>query len=74
MTRRINQITEVQQIREEVNEKLQRYQDKMKAMFDKKGKDREFLLGDLVLKWEARREDVGNMEKLIIFALVLIIL
>jgi hypothetical protein len=29
----------------------------MKSLFDKKTKDREFLLGDLVLKWEARKED-----------------
>ena len=35
---------------------LQKYQDKMKALFDHKAKDREFLLGDLVLKWDARRE------------------
>jgi hypothetical protein len=35
----------------------------MKAIFDKKSKDREFLLGDLVLKWEARREDTGKHGK-----------
>ena len=32
----------------------------MNVVFDKKAKDREFLLGDLVLKWESRREDVGK--------------
>jgi hypothetical protein len=41
----------------EVDEKLQRYQDNMKALFDHKAKDREFLPGDLVLKCDARRED-----------------
>jgi hypothetical protein len=29
----------------------------MKALLDHKAKDREFLTGDLVLKWDARRED-----------------
>jgi len=27
----------------------------MKALFDQKAKYREFLLGDLVLKWEAKK-------------------
>jgi hypothetical protein len=35
----------------------------MKALFDQKDKDREFLPGDLVLKWEARKEDVGKHGK-----------
>jgi hypothetical protein len=46
-----------------VDEKLQRYQDNMKALFDKKTKDREFLLDDLVLKWDARKEDAGKHRK-----------
>jgi hypothetical protein len=29
----------------------------MKALFDHKDKDREFLPGDLVFKWDARMED-----------------
>ena len=29
----------------------------MKTLFDRKAKDREFLPGDLVLKWDARKED-----------------
>ena len=48
--RRINQIIEVQQNRAEVDVRLQKYQDNMKSLFDKKEKDREFLPGDLVLK------------------------
>jgi hypothetical protein len=63
VTRRINQLVEVQQNRAEVNERLQRYQDNMKALFDQKDKDRYFLPGDLVLKWEARREDAGKHGK-----------
>jgi len=35
----------------------------MKSLFDKKSKDRDFHLGDLVLKWEARNEDVGKHGK-----------
>jgi hypothetical protein len=46
-----------------MNERLQRYQDNMKALFDRKSKDRYFLPGDLVLKWEARREDTGKNGK-----------
>jgi hypothetical protein len=57
ITRRINQLIKVQQNRMDVDERLQRYQDNMKALFDHKAKDREFLPGDLVLKWDARRED-----------------
>jgi hypothetical protein len=63
VTRRINQIIEVQQNRAEVDDKLQKYQDNMKALFDKKAKDREFLPGDLVLKWDARKEDAGKHGK-----------
>jgi hypothetical protein len=63
MTRRINQIIEVQQTREQVNEKFQEYQDRMKAIFDKKAKDINFLPGDLVLRWDARREDPGKHGK-----------
>jgi hypothetical protein len=35
----------------------------MKSLFDKNFKDRDFLPGDLVLKWEARKEDVGKHGK-----------
>jgi site-specific DNA-adenine methylase len=55
--RRINQLIEVQQNRDEVDEKLQKYQDSMKDMFDQKSKDREFLPSDLVLNWDDRKED-----------------
>jgi hypothetical protein len=63
VTKRINQLVEVQQNRVEVDEKLQRYQDNMKSMFDKKSKYREFLPEDLVLKWDARKEDAGKHGK-----------
>jgi hypothetical protein len=35
----------------------------MKALFDQKAKDRDYLPGDLVLKWEAKREDIGKHGK-----------
>jgi hypothetical protein len=57
VTRRINQLIEVQQHRTEVDERMQKYHDNMKALFDHKAKNRDFLPGDLVLKWDARRED-----------------
>jgi hypothetical protein len=50
VTRRINQLIEVQQHRAEVDKRLQKYQDDMKALFNRKAKDRDFLPGDLVLK------------------------
>jgi hypothetical protein len=35
----------------------------MKAVFDKKSKEREFIPRDLVLKWEAKKEYVGKHGK-----------
>jgi len=56
-------LIEVHQNRAEVDEKLQKYQDNMKALFDQKAKDREFLPGDLVLKWDDGKEDSGKNDK-----------
>jgi hypothetical protein len=56
--KRINQLIEVQQHRAEVDERLQKYQDDMKALFDRKAKDKDFIPGDLVLKQDARKEDL----------------
>ena len=63
VTRRINQLIEVQQHRAEVDERLQKYQDNMKVLFDRQAKDREFLLGNLFLKWDARKEDLEKHGK-----------
>jgi hypothetical protein len=57
VTRRINPLIKLQQHRVEVDERLQKYQDDMKTLFDHKTKDREFIPGDLVLRWDARKED-----------------
>jgi RNAse (barnase) inhibitor barstar len=63
VTRRVNQLIEVQQNRAEVDEKLQKYQNNMKSLFDKNAKYREFLPVELVLKWDARKENVGKHDK-----------
>jgi ribonuclease HI len=63
LTRRINQLIEVQQHRDVIDEKMQKYQDNMKLLFDRKAKDRNFLPGDLVLRWDARKEDSGKNGK-----------
>ena len=60
LQRRINQLVEVQQVREEVFGKAQIFQDKVKRIFDKKAKPNDFQQGDLVLKWDARYEDKGK--------------
>ena len=61
--RRIHQLIEVHKNRVKVDNKLQKYQDNMKALFVKKAKDKEFFPGDLVLKWDARKEDAGKHGK-----------
>lgn len=43
--------------------KLSNYQQKMKSLFDKKAKDRPLHPGDLVLRWDVRREDKGKHGK-----------
>jgi hypothetical protein len=63
VTRRINQLIEVHQHKAELDERLQKYQDDMKALFNLKAKDRDFILRDLVLKWDARKEDLANHGK-----------
>jgi len=35
----------------------------MKVLFDRKAKDMNFLPGDLVLRWDARKEDSGKNGK-----------
>jgi hypothetical protein len=54
--RRINQLVEVQQIKEGFLDKAQLFKDKMKNIFDRRTKLDDFQQGDLVLKWDARYE------------------
>ena len=46
--RRINELVEVQQIKEGVPDKAQVFEDKMKNIFDKRTKSDDFQRGDLV--------------------------
>ena len=61
--RRINQLIEVHQVRENVYDRSQLIQRRMKRIFDRKVKTDDFQLGDSVLKWDARNEDKRKHEK-----------
>ena len=63
MIRRIHQLVEVQQAREQVMNKIQDHQQKIKQDFDKNAKKEEFQIGDLVLKWDAHKQDKGKHDK-----------
>jgi len=62
-SRRINQIIELNENRNEVQYKLKKYQNKMKSMFDKRDRERDFKEGDLVLRWDSKREEKGKHGK-----------
>ena len=57
MQRRINHIIEMNEVREKDFDKLQVHQEKMKKTFDRKVKEQQFQVDDLVLKWDAPKED-----------------
>jgi hypothetical protein len=61
--RRIHQMVEVQQIREQVLNRAYNRQQKIKQAFDQKNKKKEFEPGDLVLKWDAPRQEKGKHSK-----------
>jgi hypothetical protein len=61
--RRIHQMVEVQQIREQVLNRAYNHQQKIKQAFDRKNKKKEFKQGDLVLKWDAPRQEKGKHSK-----------
>ena len=61
--RRINQLINVHQMREQVFNNSQFHQEKMKISFDRHTKDDDFKVDDLVLKWDARNEDKGKHGK-----------
>jgi hypothetical protein len=50
-------------MREQVYNRSQLHQERMKKTFDKHSKQEEFQLGDLVLKWGVRNEDKGQHGK-----------
>jgi hypothetical protein len=55
--RMINQTIYLQHSREEVFNKTQVVQERIKKIFDKRTKEDDFELGDLVLRWDTRNED-----------------
>jgi hypothetical protein len=61
--RRINQLIHVQQMREDVYNNTQLFQEKMKKVFDKRTKVVDFHINDEVLKWDARNEEKGKHGK-----------
>ena len=61
--RRINQIIELNEVRDKTYDKVQVHQEKMKNTFDRKLKEDVFQVGDLVLKWDAPHEDKGKHGK-----------
>jgi hypothetical protein len=63
VVRRIHQMVEVQQIREKVMNRAYNHQQKIKQAFDRKGRKKGFEQGDLVLKWDAPRQDRGKQNK-----------
>ena len=63
LTRRINQLVELHENKEQVGTQLLNYQQRVKYLFDKKAKDKPLQQGDLVLKWDVRREDKGKHGK-----------
>jgi hypothetical protein len=63
MQRRINQIICLQQTREEVYNRVQVLQEKLKKAFDRRTKAEDFNIGDKVLKWDSRRESKGKHGK-----------
>jgi hypothetical protein len=63
MIKRIQQLVEVQQTREQLVDKAYDHQLKIKHAFDKKVNKEDFQLGDLVLKWDAPRQDKGKNYK-----------
>ena len=61
--RRINQTIHLQQTREQVYDRAQIVQEKLKRMFDKRAKAEDFNVGDKVLRWDSRREYKGKHAK-----------
>jgi hypothetical protein len=51
------------QSREEVYNRTQVIQEGIKRIYDKRNKEDDFELGDLVLKWDSRNEDKGKHGK-----------
>lgn len=60
---RLNKVIELSGSRNKVRENLVTSQEKMKSIFDRKAKEIIFQTGDLVLRWDTRREEKGKHGK-----------
>jgi len=63
LTRRIHQLVELHENREKVYQNLTKYQEKMKAMFEKNVKNKNFQPGYLLFRWDVKKEDKGKHGK-----------
>jgi hypothetical protein len=63
LTRRIHELVQLQQDREQLLEKNELHQEMIKRNFDKKVKLDVFKMGDMVLKWDAAKQEKGKHEK-----------
>ena len=54
---------QLQESKEEVYNKTQVIQEGIKNIYDKRTKEDDFELGDLVLKWDSKNEDKGKHGK-----------
>jgi hypothetical protein len=64
MIKRIHQLVEVQEAREQTVGKIQDHQQKIKQVFDRKAKKERFQIGDLVMKWDAPKKDKGKTQQI----------
>jgi hypothetical protein len=63
MVRRMLDLVELQQVREQLVDKSEAHQKRIKDTFDRKEKVDNFQVGDWVLKWDALRQDKGKHGK-----------
>ena len=61
--RRMFQIVQLQQEREAIKDIAEKHQKRMKDSFDKRVKKDLFTVGDLVLRWDARKDEKGKHGK-----------
>jgi len=55
LIRRMNKVVKLSENRDKVRDNLVMYQSKMKSIFDRKAREIDFKVGDLVLRWDTRR-------------------
>ena len=63
MMRRMMDLVELQQIKEQVAGKSEAHQQRIKGMFNKRAKENNFQVGDWFLKWDAVKQDKGKHGK-----------